>query len=70
MSKIKLAADLELPIDALTETFAYMKTLLDRTNYSRSSLDSYVQRLAARRLLTCDRGEVTASPNLFDGGRS
>lgn len=46
------------------------KTMLDQTGYSRSSLDTYVQRLAARRLLTCDRGEVTASPNLFDGDRS
>lgn len=35
------------------------------TGYKRSSRDTYLQRLAARKLITADRGEVRASDTLF-----
>lgn len=34
--------------------------------YQKSSRDAYIQRLAAKKLVTTDRGSVTASANLFD----
>lgn len=34
--------------------------------YQKSSRDAYIQRLAAKKLVTADRGTVTASANLFD----
>lgn len=42
----------------------------DRTEYKRSSRDTYLQRLAARKLVTtAGRAAVRASDNLFDGAR-
>lgn len=41
--------------------------LSELTGYKRSSRDTYIQRLSARRLLTTDRDGVTASKELFDG---
>lgn len=44
------------------------ETLSDSTNYLRSSRDSYLQRLAARRLVVAiGRGEVRASEILMEG---
>lgn len=34
--------------------------------YMKSSRDAYIQRLAARKLVSTTRGTVMASPNLFD----
>jgi RIO-like serine/threonine protein kinase len=42
----------------------------DQTPYKRSSRDTYLQRLAARKLIATDRGVVRASALLFDGGDS
>ncbi len=41
------------------------ETLDERTGYKRSARDTYLQRLAARRLVTMARGEVTAREELF-----
>lgn len=38
----------------------------EATGYKRSSRDTYIQRLVARRLLTTERGAVRASDELFD----
>lgn len=47
------------------------RTVLDeRTGYKRSSRDTYLQKLKARKLIVAvDRGEVRASDTLFEGGR-
>lgn len=39
--------------------------LSDLTGYKKSSRDTYIQRLAARKLIICGRGEVKAADNLF-----
>lgn len=36
------------------------------TGYKRSSRDAYIQRLAARKLVTAERGGIRASEELFD----
>jgi DNA-binding IclR family transcriptional regulator len=38
----------------------------DQTSYKRSSRDTYIQRLQARRLVVADRGQVRAADALFD----
>lgn len=57
---------------ALIEAYpeAIDRTALDETTgYKRSSRDTYLQRLAVRRLITVEgRGEVRASATLFGGG--
>jgi uncharacterized protein len=40
-------------------------TLSEVTSYKRSSRDAYLQRLQARKLVSCDRGIVRASDTLF-----
>lgn len=40
------------------------------TQYARSSRDTYLQRLSARRLVDFERGEVRASATLFSAGRA
>ncbi len=40
--------------------------LTESTGYQRSSRDTYLQRLRARKLITADRGQVRASDELFD----
>lgn len=42
----------------------------DGTGYKRSSRDTYLQRLGARKLVVSSRDEVRASHILFDGARS
>jgi hypothetical protein len=83
---LRIAEDFTLPLEAVTQTFAYLakrgsgKTytvavlmeemigdeLSDKTEYKRSSRDTYLQRLSARRLIeTSGRGEVQAAEELF-----
>ena len=42
------------------------ETIDEKTGYKRSSRDTYLQRLGARRLVDASRGSVSPSPLLFD----
>lgn len=46
------------------------EAISEATGYKRSSRDTYLQRLGARRLIVVDRAGVRASATLFEGGRS
>ncbi len=81
--KLHISDSLSLPLDAATTAQAILQALvaaypssLERdalsaaTGYLRSSRDTYLQRLTARRLVTSlGRGVVQASDLLFEAGR-
>jgi len=54
---------------AITQAYPYAisrEELSEQTNYARSSRDTYLQRLSARKLITTTRDGVKASDELFD----
>ncbi len=54
----------KVAIDAYPETIS-REAIDAQTNYKRSSRDTYIQRIQARRLITIERGEIRASDELF-----
>ncbi|MDP2319588.1 MAG: hypothetical protein Q8O42_09660 [Acidobacteriota bacterium] len=59
-------------LDAVVPAYPHAVTrdaLSESTGYKRSSRDTYIQKLAARKLVEADSRGVTASALLFDGGR-
>ncbi len=57
-------AVLKVAIDAYPETIS-REAIDEQTNYKRSSRDTYIQRIQARRLITIERGGIRASDELF-----
>jgi hypothetical protein len=61
MSKLHISANLSLPVESVTQTFAILGIR------GSGKTNAYLQRLVSRRLVeTFGRGEVKASDNLFD----